>query len=89
MKTAVYLSSLPQSALQHDFGDLYGLNLDEFHNSKKWESTLKDIKSYVNLDVESRKVARINKLNKMPDWELKEIEYEKQYEKNKIDNNQT
>lgn len=89
MKTAVYLSSLPQSAIQHDIGVLYGLNSDVLNERKRWESTLKDIKSYVNLDVESRKVARINKLNKMPDWELKEIEYEKQYEKNKIDNNQT
>ncbi|XP_031631735.1 uncharacterized protein LOC116345998 [Contarinia nasturtii] len=76
MKTAVYLSSMPESALQHDLSLLNGSHFDK----KQWSSILNDIKSNVSLSEESLKSARVSKLNKMSQWELEEIEHEKNYE---------
>lgn len=76
MKTAVHLSSFPQLAVQYDLASLYGVSLDAFNDNNRWTSILNDIKSNINLDDESRKSARISKLNRMADWELSEIEYE-------------
>lgn len=83
MKTAVFLSSLPQSALKYDLGSLHGLHSDKVNDTKQWTSILNDIKSNVNLSEESRKTARISKLNNMPEWELEEIEHEQNYAKAK------
>lgn len=81
MKTAVFLSSLPQSALRNDLASLYGLNSEI--SSDRWTSILNDIKTNVNLSDDSRKTARINKLNNMSDWELEEIQHEQSYAKAK------
>lgn len=78
IKTAVFLSSLPQSSLQHDLSALYGSNFDK----NKWPLILNDIKTNISLSEESLKSARISKLNNMPEWELEEIEHEKNYAKN-------
>lgn len=86
MKTAVFLSSMPQSSLQHDLSISYGSNFDK----NKWPSILNDIKTNISLNEESLKSARISKLNNMSEWELEEIEHEKNYAKNnpkKIDKN--
>lgn len=72
------MSSLPQSSLQHDLSVLYGTNFDK----DKWPSILNDIKANISLSEESLKSARISKLNNMPEWELEEIEHEKNYAKN-------
>lgn len=84
MRTAVYLSSLPQTALQHDLGVLNGINFD----SERWPSLLNDIKTNISFDEESLKSARVSKLKNMAEWELEEIEHEKNYlkEKNKHSN---
>lgn len=79
LKTAVCLSSFPQAALQHDLNAMNGMNL----NVDEWTSILTDIKSNINLEQESLKSARKSKLNNMPEWELKEIEHEKNYAKSK------
>lgn len=84
IKTAVYLSSMPQAALQHDLSALNGTHL----NAEKWHAILADIKSNINLNGESLKSARILKLNNMPEWELDEIEHEKNYAKKKPKQNQ-
>lgn len=78
MKTAAFISSQPEAALHHDLNALDGSNhLDQ----EKWQSILNDLKSNVSLNEESLKSARLLKLNNMPDWELKEIEYENNYAK--------
>lgn len=78
IKTAVYLSSMPQAALQHDLSALNGTHL----NTEKWSAILVDIKSNINLNDDSLKSARISKLNNMSEWELEEIEHEKNYANN-------
>lgn len=79
MKTAIYLSSFPQWTLRHDLGTLHGDKLNE----NIWPFILNDIKSNINLNEKSLKSARISKLNNMPEWELEEIEHEKNYAKRK------
>lgn len=77
IKTAVFLSSLPQSSLQHDLSVLHGSQFD----TDKWPSILNDINSNIFLNESSLKSARISKLNNMAEWELDEIEHEKNYAK--------
>lgn len=81
MKTAVFLSSLPQSALQHDLALLNEINMNKCTDTERWASILNDVKSNINLNDESLKRARISKLNHMADWELDEIEHEQNYVK--------
>lgn len=78
LKRAVFFSSLAQSALQHDLSNLNGLKFDY----NKWPSILNDIKSNITLSDESLKSVRVSKLNNMPEWELEEIQHEKNYAKN-------
>lgn len=77
IKTAVFLSSLPQSSLQHDLSVLHGSQFDR----EKWPSIFNDIQSNISLNEISLKSVRISKLNNMAEWELDEIEHEKNYTK--------
>lgn len=79
MRTAVHVSSLPQAALQNDLSALNGTN----SSNDNWPLILTDIKSNISLNEESLKSARISRLNNMPEWELQEIEHEKNYAKSK------
>lgn len=81
MKSAVYLSSLPQAALHIDLDSLYGLNLIQSDDANRWTSILSDIQSNIDLDEKSMKSARITKWNNMAEWELEEIEHEQNYMK--------
>lgn len=80
MKTAVHLSSMPQSALQYDLNNLYEIVSNDFA-AKLWPQIIADAKATIMLDQQSRKDERISKLNSMPAWELDEIEREKEYAK--------
>lgn len=44
-----------------------------------WPSILETIRANIQLDKQTLKDKRVLKLNNMPDWELDEIEREKQY----------
>lgn len=79
MKTAVYLSSLPQAALQNDLESLYGFNFIQSDDANRWTSIFDDIQSNIDLDEKSLKSARVTKLNNMAEWELQEIEHEQNY----------
>lgn len=81
LKTATFLSSLPQLALQRDLLNSYGSSVNKLNEvefeADDWQTILNDIKSGVNLNEESLKSLRISRLNNMPEWELDEIKREK------------
>lgn len=80
MKTAVHLSSLPQSALHYDLNAVNRFDFDQLYDTNRWKPILNDIKSNIHLNEETLKTARIFKLNNMSQWELDEIEYERKYD---------
>lgn len=78
IKTATFLSSLPQLALQRDLFNSYGSSVNEAEiEADGWQTILNDIKSSINLSEESLKSLRISKLNNMPEWESEEIKRER------------
>lgn len=79
IKTAVFLSSLPQSALRHDLNNLHGCISNKFDHTNEWQHILADIKSSMSLNEEALKSLRISKLNNMSEWELDEIEREQNH----------
>lgn len=79
MKTAVHISSLPQSALQYDLNSLYGVYTNNFIQTKLLPQILSEVRKNITVDPQTLKDERISKLNSMADWELDEIEREKEY----------
>lgn len=81
IKTATFLSSLPQLALQRDLFNSYGSSVNKLIEveveADDWQTILNDIKSSINLNEESLKSLRISKLNNMSEWELEEIKRER------------
>lgn len=79
IKTAVFLSSLPQFALRHDLNNLHGCISNQSDGDIEWQNIFNDIKSSMSLDEEALKNMRISKLNNMSEWELDEIEREQNH----------
>lgn len=79
IKRALYLSTLPLSALQFDCNTLTGIRSADELKTELWPSILKDLKNNIQLSGEQLKAERISKLKNRPNWELDEMQREYEY----------